>query len=133
HEMLGVEAAATCDAQFVVIIEDDRPLLLRGLNAVMADQPVDGLELRFRPHGDDDATPPTRVCLMSLRPLTDNAGKVSGAIGCVSDATESVQLRRELEIRAAIDGPTGCMNRRATMELLETTLATELTGRAALA
>jgi diguanylate cyclase (GGDEF)-like protein len=30
-----------------------------------------------------------------------------------------VELRRELEIRAAVDGPTGCMNRRATMEMLD--------------
>jgi diguanylate cyclase (GGDEF)-like protein len=116
--MLGVGAAATCEAQFEVVVDDDRALLQRGLDEVMADQPVDGLELRFRPPGDDAQQ--MRVCLMTLRPLTNRAGQVSGAIGCVSDVTEAVQLRRELEIRAAIDGPTGCMNRRATMELLDT-------------
>jgi diguanylate cyclase (GGDEF)-like protein len=102
-----------------VVAEDDRPLLRRALDEVMADQPVDGLELRVRPPHNDDAAPELRVCLLSLRPLTNRAGDVSGAIGSVSDVTESVQLRRELEIRAAIDGPTGCMNRRATMELLD--------------
>jgi diguanylate cyclase (GGDEF)-like protein/PAS domain S-box-containing protein len=119
HKILGVEAAATCDAQFEVVAEDDRRLLRRALDEVMADQPVDGLELRVRPPHNDDAAPELRVCLLSLRPLTNRAGDVSGAIGSVSDVTESVQLRRELEIRAAIDGPTGCMNRRATMELLD--------------
>jgi diguanylate cyclase (GGDEF)-like protein/PAS domain S-box-containing protein len=120
HMMLGVEAAATCDAQFEVVAEEDRAVLRRAFDDVMADQPVDGLELRFRSPDDDDATPGMRVCLVSLRPLTNRAGQVSGAIGCVSDVTEAVQLRRELEIRAEIDGPTGCMNRRATMELLDT-------------
>jgi diguanylate cyclase (GGDEF)-like protein/PAS domain S-box-containing protein len=119
HKMLGREAAATCDTQFEVVAEDDRPLLRRALDHVIADQPVDGVELRFRSPGGDQAAPEMRVCLMSLRPLTNRAGQVSGAIGCVSDVTESVQLRRELEIRAAIDGPTGCMNRRTTMELLD--------------
>jgi diguanylate cyclase (GGDEF)-like protein/PAS domain S-box-containing protein len=122
HKMLGIEAAATCDAQFAVVAQDDRPLLRSAWDDVMADQPIDGLELRFRSPHDDHTTPEMRVCLMSLRPLTNRTGQVTGAIGCVSDVTESVQLRRELEIRAAIDGPTGCMNRRATMELLDLTM-----------
>jgi diguanylate cyclase (GGDEF)-like protein/PAS domain S-box-containing protein len=119
HQMLGMEAAATCDAQFEVVADEDRSVLRRALDEVMADRPVDGIELRFRAPDDDAATAAMRVCLMSLRPLTNRTGQVSGAIGCVSDVTESVQLRRQLEIRAAIDGPTGCMNRQATMELLD--------------
>jgi diguanylate cyclase (GGDEF)-like protein/PAS domain S-box-containing protein len=120
HQILGIGAAATCDAQFAVVAEEDRPVLRQGLDEVMADRPVDGLELRFR--SPSIASPDMRVCLVSLRPLTDRTGRVSGAIGCVSDVTESVELRRELEIRAAIDGPTGCMNRRATMELLDVSM-----------
>jgi diguanylate cyclase (GGDEF)-like protein len=37
----------------------------------------------------------------------------------VSDVTDSVRLRRELQIRANVDALTGCLNRSATLELLE--------------
>jgi diguanylate cyclase (GGDEF)-like protein len=47
---------------------------------------------------------------------------VSGAIGCLSDVTDAARLRRELELRATVDALTGCLNRAATLELLEMTL-----------
>ena len=62
---------------------------------------VDYLELRFRvvvPHPEFAAT---RVCQVSLRPLTDGTHLVTGAVGSLSDVTESVELRRELELRAS--------------------------------
>ena len=57
-----------------------------------------------------------RVCVLSLRALTDGTGNVSGAVGCLSDVTDRVQLRRELEVRASVDRLTSCLNRAATLE-----------------
>jgi diguanylate cyclase (GGDEF)-like protein len=51
--------------------------------------------------------------------LTDHTGLVTGAIGCLSDVTDRARLRRELELRASLDGLTGCLNRSATLELLD--------------
>jgi diguanylate cyclase (GGDEF)-like protein len=63
-----------------------------------------------------------RVCLLGLRTLTDSTGVVSGAVGCLSDVTERAQLRRELEVRASTDALTSCLNRAATLELVDRTL-----------
>src|SRR5487761_1809517 len=105
-DMFGPEAAATVQAQFARVLPEDLPVLWSALERVLDDQPVDDLEFRFRHPGDRRRASP-RVCQLSLRPLTDDAGNVTGAIGCVSDVTESVELRRELELRAAVDGLTG--------------------------
>jgi diguanylate cyclase (GGDEF)-like protein/PAS domain S-box-containing protein len=133
HEILGVPQAADVAAQFAVIVKDDRPLLDSALAAALADVPVNDLELRFGvcvPHPDFAAT---RVCQISLRPLTDGSGNVTGAIGCLTDVTDSVELRRELQIRAAVDGLTGCLNRTATFELLDLALRQPTTAAHGLA
>jgi diguanylate cyclase (GGDEF)-like protein/PAS domain S-box-containing protein len=115
HAILGPSSAATIDGLLSGVMPDDRLLLNDALNAVFADEPVDDIELRVR-------TPLSRVCLLSLRALTDGDGTVNGAIGCLSDVTPQVSLRRELEIRASVDTLTSCLNRRATLELLAVTL-----------
>jgi diguanylate cyclase (GGDEF)-like protein/PAS domain S-box-containing protein len=116
HAIVGAPRAATIDALLAGVAADDRPLLDAALTAVLADQPVDDVELRLE-------APVRRVCLLSLRALTDGTGNVSGAIGCISDVTDRVTLRRELEIRASVDRLTSCLNRAATIELLDITLA----------
>jgi len=118
HAIVGSPPAATITAQLVAVVPEDAPLLEAALSAVLADQPVDDIEIRLAPQTADP-----RVCLLSLRALTDSAGGVSGAIGCLSDVTDRVQLRRELEIRASVDALTSCLNRAATLDLLGTTLA----------
>jgi diguanylate cyclase (GGDEF)-like protein/PAS domain S-box-containing protein len=118
HAIIQTPAAATTEAQFAAIYPDDRDRLETALTAVLADELVDDLELRFQLPTDGDERG-TRVCLLSLRSLTDSIDVVTGAIGCVSDVTDSVRLRRELQIRANVDALTGCLNRSATLELLE--------------
>jgi diguanylate cyclase (GGDEF)-like protein len=116
-----------------VVVDQDRELLDSALRAVLNDEPVNDLERRFGvsvPH-PDFAT--TRVCQVSLRPLTDRDGSVTGAIGCLSDITASVELRRELQIRASVDGLTGCLNRSATFELLDIALRQPSTAGSGLA
>lgn len=122
HVIIRTPAAATTDAQFAAVHPDDRDRLDTALTAVLADELVNDLELRFQlPHSDGDEHE-TRVCLLSLRSLTDSTEVVTGAIGCVSDVTDSVRLRRELTVRANVDALTGCLNRSATLELLELAL-----------
>ena len=116
HAIVGAPPAATIDALLAGVVADDQPLLDAALTAVLADQSVDDVELRLE-------APARRVCLLSLRALTDGDGNVSGAIGCISDVTDRVNLRRELEIRASIDRLTSCLNRAASIELLDITLA----------
>jgi diguanylate cyclase (GGDEF)-like protein/PAS domain S-box-containing protein len=118
HVIIQTPAAATTEAQFAAVHPDDRERLEAALTAVLADEPVDDLELRFQPSYENGEARETRVCLLSLRSLTDSVDVVTGAIGCVSDVTDSVRLRRELQIRADVDALTGCLNRSATLELL---------------
>ena len=116
HAIVGAPPTATIDALFAGVAAADLPLLDAALTAVLVDEPVDDVELRLE-------APARRVCLLSLRALTDGDGNVSGAIGCISDVTDRVNLRRELEIRASVDRLTSCLNRAATIELLDITLA----------
>jgi diguanylate cyclase (GGDEF)-like protein/PAS domain S-box-containing protein len=122
HHILGAAPAPELAGLFAVIADDDRRRLEAAVDATLAGGEVDGLELHFNvvvPH-PDFAT--TRVCQISLRPLTDGEGGVTGAIGCLSDVTESVDLRHELELRASTDTLTGCLNRAAIFEFLDLAL-----------
>ena len=116
HAIIGARGAATIDALLAGVVADDKPLLEAALTAVLAEQSVDDIELRLE-------APEHKVCLLSLRALTDGDGVVSGAIGCLSDVTDQVQLRHELELRASVDTLTSCLNRAATIELLTATLS----------
>jgi diguanylate cyclase (GGDEF)-like protein/PAS domain S-box-containing protein len=132
HAIIEAAPAATADAQFASVISDDRGRFESALSAALLDHAVDDLEVRLVV-ASDGAETRTRVCLVSLRPLTDDSGVVTGAIGCLSDVTESVRLRRELQLRASVDGLTGCMNRGATLELLDLLLGEEAEVREGIA
>ena len=118
HLIAGVPLAATIEAQLMTVIDDDQPVLQAALTAVLADRPVDDVEIRL----EHRSTDPVRVCLLSLRPLTDASGAVSGAIGLLTDVTDKVRLRQELEIRASVDQLTSCLNRAATLDVLAVAL-----------
>jgi diguanylate cyclase (GGDEF)-like protein len=103
------------------VVPADRDALAHALSAVLCGESVDDVELRLGAGGDAPAL--GRVCVLAMRPLTDQSGAVSGAIGCLSDVTDRVRLRDELEIRATVDPLTDCLNRAATLTLVESTLA----------
>jgi len=122
HTIMGDLFANTVEALMSsVVFAEDRPTLESALATVLADQPVDDLEIRFCLQAPDDPRDAgaVRVCQLSLRALTDAAGTVTGAVGCISDVTDPVQLRQELEVRASVDKLTSCLNREASLELVE--------------
>jgi diguanylate cyclase (GGDEF)-like protein/PAS domain S-box-containing protein len=118
HLIVGLPPAATIGAQLMNLADEDQLSLELALSAVLADQLVDDIEIRIH----DASRSSHRICLLSLRALTDGAGAVSGAIGLLSDVTDRVQLRSELEIRASVDQLTSCLNRAAILERLGTAL-----------
>jgi len=56
---------------------------------------------------------------MSMQSLKSVTGVVTGAIGYLSDVTDRPQLHRELEVKRSVDKPTSCLNRKASLELVE--------------
>ena len=108
---------AALAAQIALAMPEDRPVLEAALDAVFGEgRPVE-LELRQR-HDQE-----VRHYQVSLRPLIDDEHAVTGAVGCVTDVTESVRLRDELVRQATVDALSGCHNRAATMTALEDLLA----------
>jgi diguanylate cyclase (GGDEF)-like protein/PAS domain S-box-containing protein len=125
HLIVGVGLRSTINEQFSMIVNEDRPVFDAALALALADRPVQDIEFRIRPQPEE--VPPAealeeRVCLLSLRTLTDSSGVVSGAVGCLSDVTERAELRRELEVRASTDALTSCLNRAATLEVVQQTV-----------
>jgi diguanylate cyclase (GGDEF)-like protein/PAS domain S-box-containing protein len=125
QSIVGDLSANTVEALMSSVVAADRPLFEAALADVLAGQPVDDVEIRFHLSAPGGRIVPgaERVCDLSLRALTDTAGVVAGAAGCLSDVTDRVQLRRELEVRASVDKLTSCLNRDASLELLERTTA----------
>jgi diguanylate cyclase (GGDEF)-like protein/PAS domain S-box-containing protein len=121
HTIVGDLSAETVEALTASVVAEDRPVFEAALAAVLADEPVDDVEVRLRFPGADapPASGTERVCALSLRALTDTSGVVTGAVGCLSDVTDRAQLHRELEMRASVDKLTSCLNREASLELVE--------------
>jgi diguanylate cyclase (GGDEF)-like protein len=119
--IVGHSPSATVEAQFSTIDVNDRQCFLDAVDAVLNDRPIDELELHIvRSIGD--AGTDDRVCVVSMRPLTDATDRIAGAVGCVSDVTEQVRLRSQLERRANFDGLTSCLNRSAILDVLTANL-----------
>lgn len=129
--ILRCAQAATTDAQFAAVADVDGQRLREAFDAVLDNVPVDNLELTFDlpPANGNRRRREPCVCQLALRPLTDSTGSVTGAIGCLSDVTDAVTLRRQLEHRAATDELTQCLNRTATLTQLSEDLATEELAR----
>ena len=119
HGILGVPSSATLVAQLSNVHPDDRAGLDSAVDTVLDDRPVDDLELRFIYGGQPRRrSADTRVCVLSMRSLSDDAGAVTGAVGCITDVTEAVDLRHQLELRASTDALTACYNRSAIFDIL---------------
>jgi len=119
QELTGTGPATTFAAQMAAVVAEDRATLADAL-ALVLDQGRDR-DVEIRVHAEEAGS--TRYCEVRLRALTDAAGEVSGAIVCLEDVSQRVQMRQELEWRATIDPLTGCHNRGSTMALLEKIVA----------
>jgi diguanylate cyclase (GGDEF)-like protein/PAS domain S-box-containing protein len=115
QEILGVEAADTVDDQLDTVVATDREILHDAIARVLERGAEADVEVAL--HRSDSHA--RRVCTISLRALTHEDGEVSGAIACVADITDSVDMRDELKQRATFDELTGCYNRSSIMRALD--------------
>jgi diguanylate cyclase (GGDEF)-like protein len=113
----GRPRSETFDETFALVVEPDRTSLSRALDAVL----IDGVDqdIEVRSELPDEAP---RVLQVLLRGI-DGDGLTSSVIVSVSDVTEQVRLRDELEHQARVDAMTGCLNRRSVMRAIEDRLA----------
>ncbi|MEA2160381.1 MAG: hypothetical protein QOD66_2761 [Solirubrobacteraceae bacterium] len=115
HEIVGIERAPTVSAQLAHLADEHRPALVEALDAVLRRGLHAEIEVAFDLPDSSDR----RLCTMSLRALSDDAGTINGAIVCVTDVTEAARMRDELKQRATFDQLTGCYNRASIMRALE--------------
>jgi len=123
--VLGTPASAPVETLASSVVAQDTAAFDAAIATVLGGQQVDDLEIRFGSRASDDARTSAveRVCNLSLRPLRDATGAVAGAVGCLSDVAERVQLRQQLAMRASTDKLTSCLTREASLQLLESTTA----------
>jgi diguanylate cyclase (GGDEF)-like protein len=115
HDILGCPRAATLDEQLATLTDRDRGVAEATFDAVLHDGVDDDIAVDVRPSVDDAEV---RRCTLSVRPLSDDDGVVTGAIVCVADVTESAGSRDGLHLRATFDVVTRCHNRESTMAAL---------------
>jgi diguanylate cyclase (GGDEF)-like protein/PAS domain S-box-containing protein len=111
--ILGNSAALTIAEQFRDLARDDRPLF----ESILADVLERGnlAETELSVEGDNAS----KRFSIAIRALTASTGATTGAIVCVSDITERVRLREELERRAKYDTLTRCHNRASIFDALD--------------
>jgi len=116
-EILGGARAETFGQLFAGLDRNDRDALDAAAAVVLCDGGDVDLEVRLH-RGCEP-----RYCGVRLRALSADSGVVTGAIVCVTDVTEMVRARHELERRATYDPLTACHNRASTIALLERVMA----------
>jgi len=122
HEILGAAAIITFDHVRALVSEADAGQLTAGFAAVLDIGAERDLEVRLRPVKGEHS----RVCQLNLRPLRAATGEVTGAIACVTDVTDSVLLREELQLLATYDDLTGVHNRASTLRQLAHLLGADI-------
>jgi diguanylate cyclase (GGDEF)-like protein/PAS domain S-box-containing protein len=117
--IFGNTRSGSLERHLKPVVARDRQQVRRAIDAVLSDGHEMDLEIAVRLRSGADE----RRCSLNLRALTDSFGKISGAIICIADVTESVRMRQELVDRATYDGLTRCYNRGSILSLLDRTLA----------
>jgi diguanylate cyclase (GGDEF)-like protein/PAS domain S-box-containing protein len=118
-EIVGCEQADTLDQQIAAVLADDKPRLFDVVKKVLTSGDQASVEVRLRLAGAAE----DRICHVALRALLDAQEQVTGAVLCISDITEGVAMRQELEVRATFDLLTQCYNRASAMSALERLMA----------
>lgn len=125
-ELSGVAAAATLADQFGHVAPDDRPRLDAALQAAAAGDAADVDVAMAAAEGGV----PAHHCRISLRPLYNESGALTGLTGCVEDITSTVRRSQALEVRATTDPLTGCLNRSAVVSYLQELVDRGVSGTA---
>jgi diguanylate cyclase (GGDEF)-like protein/PAS domain S-box-containing protein len=121
--IVGVADAATVEEQFATAAGTDRATLLDAVSAVIENGRDVDVDVAFRPTFDAEVQ-----CEVNLRALINDSNQVVGAIVCVTDVTEDLKLRKELEDQARYDLLTGCLNHASVMSELAERLASTTDG-----
>jgi diguanylate cyclase (GGDEF)-like protein/PAS domain S-box-containing protein len=115
--ILGHHDATTLQEQFSWVRPADKAIVDKLLEDVRTNALDADVDIVIDAAGD------ARQCKVSLRALKDASDNATGAVIAISDVTESVRMRHELERRATTDSLTGCHTRSSIMALLEQSLA----------
>ena len=117
--LLGVAASATWSELVGAVEPVGRARLVEAIDLVLTGGPDTHLEATV----DLPDGPSPRQCLFTLVGMTGPDRDVSGVLVCITDVTDSVQLREQLQIQATRDPLTGCLNRAATLAALKSALS----------
>jgi diguanylate cyclase (GGDEF)-like protein/PAS domain S-box-containing protein len=115
-DMMGTGVSSRLDDQFALLEPEDRVHWDSAFAAATDGADIDMIARILLDEGR------TRHCSVSVRPLRDEHGNVTGLTGCVEDVTASVQSRSDLEVKAISDPLTGCLNRAGTLAVLQESL-----------
>jgi diguanylate cyclase (GGDEF)-like protein len=102
------------DDQLATVDRADRDAVRAAVIGVLVHGQDADLEVSFHPPGGK-----VRRCVMSVRGLTSDAGTVTGAIICLADITDEVNLREELQRQVRFDPLTACLNHASILAALE--------------
>jgi diguanylate cyclase (GGDEF)-like protein/PAS domain S-box-containing protein len=119
HEILGVQRVTSLEAQMANVADGDRAALRSAMDDVLRSGRHADVEIELRLASREEP----RFCCINLRALTHEDGRISGAIACVADVTDSTRMRDELKRCATFDELTGCHNRSSFMRALEANIA----------
>lgn len=112
QEVTGTAPCNTLEEQLAGVIAQDREAVAGTLRMARSGSGAD-VEFALNTRGV------VRHCSMSVRPLLESNGVVTGLTGCIEDITEVIRTRRALEVKAATDPLTGCLNREAILTSLQ--------------
>jgi diguanylate cyclase (GGDEF)-like protein/PAS domain S-box-containing protein len=121
HEILGVARMGTIQEQLSSLKPEHTSALANAIDGVLEDGRAVDIEAELRHPTSGE----TRFCTVAVRALNDGNRGISGAIVCVSDITDSHNMREELLRRSTYDELTGCLNRATIMSTLQQHLAAD--------
>ena len=102
-ELLATPVASLTDL-LAAVASDDRERAAAAFRSVLDGASEADVEVAL-------AREDRRWCAVSVRRLDDGAGTTTGAVGCLTDTTDSARLRHELSHQATVDPLTGALNR----------------------